>query len=376
MHDEYKYMLLKYAASVIENNVDIYNCKEDVFKIQEIYSKESKVNITFCPIMFFATYINEILNIDDIIIEYDKYNKVPITIKLHDLILFTQYKMNNLHCTILYIRYYIKFKLKTFNTKAYYSQYYDVIDNKYNNSKLSIDKITALFYTEYGYWNKLNIKYINPFQYICSYPDLINLNENEALQTFFKFENDERNKLLFDPYIYVASNIDQLKFLIDDEFNLPNCNNELRIFKQYIRDGFNKKLKINTFDSYAYLANNHKEIKNILNEDNCIYWDIHKLSKRNIAIHYIKNYSKCKMNIFHPVKFVEENVSNTVINIDKKLSIETAPRYFVTNYVQLKQLRYHMSSRYKFGLFFSQRIKDSLRTLPLTFTKCFFTIPI
>jgi len=375
MHDEYKYMLLKYCASNIELNAELLNCKEDIFKIQEVYSNESEFNITFCPIIFFATYIEDILKLDNIVIEYDKYNKIPVQIKLNDLILFTHFKMNNLHATILYIRYFNLFKSKTMNTQAYYAQYYDIIDTTYNNnSNLCINQLAGLFYVEYGYWNKINIKYINHLQYICSYPELINVSENEVLQQFFKFENT--NKLLFDPYIYIASNIDQLLYLFDSEAIIPNCNNELRIFKQYIRDGFNKKLKINTFNHYTYLADNYNEIKNILTEGNILYWDINKLSKRNIAIHFIKNYNTCKINTFNAAQFVEDHVSDETLNFDKKLSIETAPIYFVKNYVKSKQLRYHMSARYKIGLFFSQRIKDSLRTLPLSLSKCFYVIPI
>ena len=33
MYDEYKYMLLKFAASNILNDKQLYNCKEDCFKI-------------------------------------------------------------------------------------------------------------------------------------------------------------------------------------------------------------------------------------------------------------------------------------------------------------------------------------------------------
>ena len=137
-----------------------------------------------------------------------------------------------------------------------------------------------------------------------------------------------------------------------------------------------KKTKIDTFDQFVYLANNPKEIKNILLENNIIYWDFFKLSKRNVAIHFIKNRNTCKLNVFNGAKFVEENVSNEVVNFDKKLSIETAPQYFILNYVKSKEIRYHMSKRYRIGLFFSQRIKDSLRTLPLSISKCLYAIPI
>ena len=124
-------------------------------------------------------------------------------------------------------------------------------------------------------------------------------------------------------------------YLIDDDLKyIPNGNNETRICKQYIREGFHKKTKIDTFDQFVYLANNPKEIKNILLENNIIYWDFFKLSKKNVAIHFIKNRNTCKLNVFNGAKFVEENVSNEVVNFDKKLSIETAPQYFILNYVK------------------------------------------
>ena len=194
------------------------------------------------------------------------------------------------------------------------------------------------------------------------------------------FQNSIRStflKLIFDPYVYIASNIEQLLYLVDNQTLIPNCNNEVRIFKQYLRDGFDKKLKVDAFDPYDYLANNPKEIKKIMSEeDSRVYWDVNRLSKRNISLNYIKNVKKCKYNTFDAAKFVEENVSNIEVNFDKKLSIETAPIYFVLNYVKSKKLRYYMSKRYQFGVFVSQRIKDSLRTLPLSITKCFYTFPI
>jgi len=377
MHDEYKYILLKFAASNIVTNEKLRDCNEDIFKIQEIYSQSSEIteNIIFCPILFFASHIEQILKLDNIYIEFDKYSKIPTKIVLNDLILFTQFRMNNLHLTILYLRNYDKFK-SSFNTKAYYSQYYELIHSKYEKSKLSNDELSSLFYIEYGYWNKIHLKYIHPLQYICSYPEYINNPENDILKIMFQFNNDKKMKIIFDPYVYIASNIEQLLYLVEDEVYIPNPNNEVRIYKQYIRDGFSKKLKVNTFDSYDYLANNPKEIKLIMTEDSQVYWDVYRLSQRNISLNFIKNYKKCKTNMFDAAKFVEENVSNYDINFNKKLSIETAPMFFVLNYVKFKKLRYHMSNRYRLGVFFSQRIKDSLRTLPLSITKCFYTVPI
>ena len=54
MHDEYKYMLLKFAASNIKTDENIQRCNDDIFKIQEIYSQSSDMKSCFCPILFFA----------------------------------------------------------------------------------------------------------------------------------------------------------------------------------------------------------------------------------------------------------------------------------------------------------------------------------
>lgn len=376
MYDKYKYMLLKFAASNIKTNQNIRDNKENIFKIQEIYSKcENNYTNNFCPILFFASYIDTILKLNNINIEYSKFSPIPIKITLDDLVLFINYRMNNLHITMLYIRYIDLFNKLEFNSKAYFAQYYDLIEEKYQSSKLNKYDLSALFYVEYGYWNKLLLKYINPLQYICSYPEFKGHSEDQLLKIIFEF-NDEKLKLLFDPYIYVASNFEKLQYLIDDETVLPNSNNEVRIYNQYIRDGYKTKNKVNTFNYYNYLANNYKEIQNILVEDNCLYWNIYKLSNRNISLNYIKNYKNCKNDVFNAAKFVEDNVNDNEINFDNKLSIETAPKYFVINYVNSKKLRYHMSKRYRIGIFCSQRIKDTLRTLPLSITKCFYSFPI
>ena len=378
MHDEYKYMLLKFSASYITSIPELKKSKEDVFQIQEVYSKANTSRISFCPITFFATYIEDILKLDGVKIEYEKYTKIPKEIKIDDLLLFTFSHMNNLHMTKLYIRYHDFFQEKKFNAKAYYSLNYYGINKKYTHLlSFDIEQLAALYYVEYGYWTNPSIEYINPKQYICSYPHLMGKSDQEVLNSFFEFKDEDEIQMCFDPYIYVASNIEQLTYLIDDDLKyIPNGNNETRICKQYIREGFHKKTKIDTFDQFVYLANNPKEIKNILLENNIIYWDFFKLSKRNVAIHFIKNRNTCKLNVFNGAKFVEENVSNEVVNFDKKLSIETAPQYFILNYVKSKEIRYHMSKRYRIGLFFSQRIKDSLRTLPLSISKCLYAIPI
>ena len=375
MHDEYKFTLLKFAASNIKTNTNIQRYYEDIFKIQEIYSQSSDVVSHFCPIQFFASNIHNILKMNSVCIEFDKYSKIPIKITLNNLILFTQFRMNNLHVTMLYLQYFEKFE-SIFNEKAYYSQYYELINLKYKSSKLDKYTLASLFFVEYGYWNQLHLNYIHPLQYICSYPEFIKIYEDDILKHLFKFNNDEKLNLIFDPYVYIASNIEQLFYLVENESYIPNSNNEIRIYKQYIRDGFNKKIKINAFDHYGYLANNPKEIKNIMTEGSCVYWDVYRLSKRNISLNYINNFKKSKTNTFDAAKFVEENVSDIEVNFDKKLSIETAPMFFVLNYVKYKKLRYHMSKRYSLGVFLSQCIKDSLRTLPLSIIKCFYTVPI
>lgn len=377
--------LYKIAASNLKNQKtnEITNCKENLFQLQEVCVKNgyTENNNNFCPIIFFASAIKYILQINSVKVNENKavHTLVPHNIIIDsDLVIFACSKMNNLDITKLYIRYYDYFKslnLIEFNAKAYYSQNYFQIDKKYVlHNKLTIDKKAALFYVEYGFWYDIHLKHINHLQYICSYPKLIDTDTNEILKVYYMFKENE-NILKFDPYVYVASNYENLKYLIDNE-KIPNENNETRIYNHYIRHGYTKKIAVNSFDYFEYLANNYHEIKYILTKNKTVYWTLEGITPRNVAIHFLKYNKRLQNGIFNAAQFVQDQVANENINSDKKMSIENASKYFVENYINLKQLRFHTSKRYRLGIFISQRIKDSLRTIPMQFTRCFISLPL
>jgi hypothetical protein len=174
--------------------------------------------------------------------------------------------------------------------------------------------------------------------------------------------------------VYVASNVENLHFLVEKQ--LKNIDDEIRICKHYIRHGYKKKQDTSTFNMYRYLANNPHEIDNIFQKINACNWNIAQINVSDVALHYIHNYKTEKVNVFSSSKFVQEYISDEQVNADKKLSLENACVYFVNNYVKSKQVRYYTSIRYKMGVFFSQRVKDTLRTMPMSISKCFITFPI
>ena len=157
MNSDFKLTLYKFAATHIKNNKDLQHCRDSLFNIQELYAKSNTIDITFCPIIFFASNIETIMNIDGINISYKRNSKIPHSISIKDLlILVPGGHMNNMHISQLYIRFYEKFnKCESINWSSYYSQYCEQIHLKYNNLELRNDQLAALFYVEYGFWNNL-----------------------------------------------------------------------------------------------------------------------------------------------------------------------------------------------------------------------------
>jgi len=351
-------------------------CSNDLFKIQKYISNNmSKKDITFCPYEFFASILNKIEEDTNIQLIYDNrfYSKIPFQIVYNDLFLMIHQKINIIDVCKYYIENFIKYKdfknnLNVFDSNEYYKLYYKEINEQYLHDEINTQK-AAKFYCEYGYWNKLYIRYIDYLQIKCSYPiEFINISEcDTVIEQYFKLNME----LKFDPYIYLASNLPQLKFLITD--NIIDCK---RIYNHYIRTGLQKKLSINSFNHFEYLSNNHEVIKLMLIKNNKIYWDVYQLNQTNVAKYFILNFSMAKYNTFNAGKFVEMFVNNEQINHDNKLSIETAPKYFVLNYVKNKNVRYKMTTRYKAGQFINKSIYDVLRTMPYTFSKCFIDIPL
>ena len=379
MNKDYTYMLFKYSASYIQSNKLLQECQENLYDIQNVYISDSNRVIDFNPILFFAQNMERILKHKNVTLAYAFDKQIPYKIISDDLILFTNGYMNNLHVTRFYIRYFFDFEnvhKNLFSATVYYSQYFESIEKKFSESSLSTADKAALFFVEYGYWKNLNIDFISPLQFICSVPQYITLdNDVEILTKYFEAASKEDIKFMFDPFVYFASNINEFEQVFETIDNFDK-DDEMKLLKHYINVGHSKKKPIDSFPMYDYLASNPKFIKEILSDCNsCFEWDYLLLTKRTVAIHYIRN-KKRQTKSFNAVKFVQENIGCDSINWDKKLSIENASRYFVEHYIKSKQLRYHNSVRYKLGVFCSQRVKDSLRTLPLSISRCFISIPL
>lgn len=379
MNKDYTYMLYRYSATYIQSNKSLQECQENLYDIQNVYINDSNRDIIFNPILFFAQNMERILQHSNVTSQYAYDKQIPYKIMSDDLILFTNGYMNNLHVTRFYIRYFYDFDKihkNLFNASVYYSQYFESIEKKYIDSSLSTTDKCSLFFVEYGYWKKMNISYINPMQFICSVPNYITLeNDIEILTKYFEIASKENIKFIFDPFVYFASNINEFEQVFETIVNFDK-DDEIKLLKHYINTGYSKKKPIDAFPVYDYLASNPKFIKEILLDCNgCFEWDYISLTKRKVAIHYIRN-KKRQTKCFNAVKFVQENIGCDSINWDKKLSIENASKYFVEHYIKSKQLRYHNSVRYKIGVFCSQRVKDSLRTLPLSVSRCFVSIPL
>jgi len=379
MNSKYSYILYRYSASHIRTMKDLQEAKENLYYIQKIYINDSERQISFNPIQFFAQYIQLILQHKSVKCKH-KYNKmIPDKIVSDDLVLFTNNHMNNLHIVRFYIRYIQEFGHADSNTnclfdpKVYYSQNFNSIETKYAQSQLCKDDLSSLFYVEYGYWRNIHINVINPLQFICTCTQFIEMDDDvQILQTFFDEIQKKHLKMTFDPFVYMASNIVEYEKLMYADQSGFEFHDEVRFCKHYIKGGFLKKRDTESFDMYNYMANNTYYIGEVLSDSSGnVEWNILNLTKRKAAIHYLKHYKKCQHNKFNHVNFVQENIANVLINSDKRLSIENAAQYFVESYICSKQVRYQNSLRYKFGIFCSQRVKDSLRTLPLSVSKCF-----
>ena len=372
MELNYKLKLYSYCAS--HQNV-MKECGEDLFKIQKYYIKDSEKKITFCPLRFFATYIKNIINLDKIHIKMRYDSLLPKEIIYEDLYLFINKKnINNIHIIRLYIRLHENFDTilnDIFDSKAYYSQYHKNIERKYNkNINLNEEKKAELFYCEFGFWNNFKLQYIHPLLFKCSYPCFIGKSDLDTIEEYFK----NYSNIIFDPYIYIASNIEKLKYLIED-FDVSS-KTEMKIYSHFLEKGYTK-FNTNSFKTNEYLANNPKQIEKILTYNDRIYWDYNLLTDRNIAINYIKTFMKneIKKNKFNKASFVKQFILDKNVNINKDLSINNSEEYFIVNYIKSKYVRYTTSNRYKVITFINSRIKDSIRILPMQLSKYVIDIP-
>ena len=248
-----------------------------------------------------------------------------------------------------------------FNVSAYYCLYKENIDLRMDND-LEHEENVCRFYIEYGYWNSLFFKSVKGLDYIASYPRLIvdiGLEEEKALKHYFTTGMNENNAISFNPWVYVASNIHTLKGFI----NKKSINPEM-VAKHYILHGYLQGLETNTFDHFAYLANNPHRIRKILEVDGKPEWDFNKLVPSIVAEDYIKFYLNARKRMFIPSEFVKRYILDTNVNYDGKLTIQNSHKYFVRAYVNFKYVRKSLTSINMLKSFLKRKMFGSVKQSP------------
>lgn len=256
--------------------------------------------------------------------------------------------------------------ISTFNYKAYYTIYKETIDfrDKFvNKEDYSLEQKVCLFYIEYGFWNGLFFKPVNGLEYIASNLDLIEevrLDQHLALKHYFTKGMYECKTITFNPYSYIASNIERLKdFILIDKILTEEAT------KHYILNGVLLNMKYDTFDHFNYLANNPYRIRKILKEgDGNIKWDFYRLTNSAVSKDYIRYHVNSRKRIFDPSEFVKKFINDKSINFDNNLSITNAAEYFVRAYVKFKYVRKSLSSFQMFQRFISNRLYDAVNQVP------------
>jgi len=377
--------ILKYIAS----NEELIKQCNSLYECQNKYMKKENGNTEwtnlFIPEIYIASSLNDMYHSEpcNIKIEYNIKKKQPLL----PMNITYQYKntfynilkngrineINEIEITKLYIE---KKRngdktLYNFDTSAYYAIYNENIEYRYNyvlnESEENIKKKTCCYYIEYGYWNNMQLKCIDGLKYIASYSDLINdirNNEELGLKHYFEKGIYEGRYITFKPELYIISNIDKLKDLIE----LGNIKYKEAI-SHYIMNGYYQDLKINNFDHFEYLANNPKRIRYLLTTNNEIIWDMNKLIPSIVANDYLKNHPNIKKRKFDKIDFVKRYVGDNKINYDDNLSLKNASYYFVKAYVTHKSLRKTLTSWNKLRKFLQNRIEDMLKQVPLNITK-------
>lgn len=255
--------------------------------------------------------------------------------------------------------------VSNFNFKAYYTLYKEYIDLRSNfvSNEDNLEPKICKFYIEYGFWNNMFFKPINGLYYIASNLDLIEevrLDKTLALKQYFEKGMYEGKTITFNPYTYVASNIERLKdFILIDDIMVEEAT------KHYVLSGFLLNLKHDSFDHYLYLANNPYRIRKILKtKDKKINWDFFKLSQSTVAKDYIRYYGNSRKRIFDPSEFVKKYIRDKDVNFDNKLCLENAKIYFVRGYVLHKHVRAGLSSFRMFQRFLQNRLRDTVNQVP------------
>ena len=367
--DELQSLKIFLSNESIYSKIDTIN----IFEIQQlICSLELNYNnCLFDPYIWIAEHIQFMISdVKKIKLLFNK-NTYPLGILYNEYSIAHDGNINNAHliniCHIAFNN--IKtsvIKSSYFNPEYYYYIHNEIIDHyfSYRSNQLSNIHKSCIFYVNYGIHCDIYLNPIYPLLYVASYPQLIESckgDETAAQQLFLK----NGNKILFDPYMYVASNYE--KDNIKEFVNCKGVVDENRAIRHYIRTGYKEKYHHNSFNVWNYLANNPKRIKKILknNSKNKIEYDVYKLTRRNITKDFIQKKGFQQFNKFNSVEFVKHHIDDKVfINKKKNLSIENASEYFSKYYVISKHLRFQQSVLYKIINFFHNRAIDSAKQIP------------
>ena len=325
--------LLKYIASYD----DVINiCGKDLYLAQKHQAEQSR-EIIFDPALFLASnktilekcYTkrnNKIYKFNGQEYTILRKNKIDKVVEDQLINLFIDSSLIN-KC----------FKRDGFKTEEYYAQFFEEINIYFDQEQANV----ALFYAECGFWNKLEMKPINYLQYIASVPELMCMDNIQAIHYFFQKGVLQKHKLSFNPHLYVASNWPLLKDFIGPN----NCVYENRAIKHYISIGYQKGFKYDTFNHWDYLANNIKKIDELCIDNNGKYdYNIINITPSKTAKIFLK-YKGLNENTFDPVSFVKMYVDEPDINYDKKLSINNATKYFVKGYTTNNIVRWRTTYR-------------------------------
>ena len=370
--------ILKYIAS----NDELLQSCNNLFEGQsKIFSGENNYIENFSPYLFIASNITDFFKSEHIDISYNIKRKHPllplkITYKYKENYynLIENGRIEDIHSiTKLYIdlkknKENVKYD---FNYKAYYALYNEYINHRYtyvlnDYCKDTLTK-TCCYFVEYGFWNNMYLKCIDGLKYIASYPDLINTLRNDekgGLKHYFDTGLNEGRIITFSPEVYILSNIDKLKDLLDTKKIKYK-----EAISHYIMNGYYQNFNIDTFDHFEYLANNPKRIRFLLTKNNELIWDLNKLIKSVVAHDYLINFPNIKKRKFDKIDFIKRYIGDRKINFDNNLSLNNASYYFVKAYVCHKSLRKTLTSWSKFRKFLQNRIEDLLKQVPLNFTK-------
>lgn len=344
-------ILYKYIAS-FDHLIDKYD--GNLYAIQKLFVN-SEESITFHPFLFLASNINYFNFNYKSNLKYKKYHileKGKCTKRCEDDItcMFIDLRKNK-----------TEFTKDGFDSDAYASMYHYYIETYYGRPYVKEEYEIERFYIEYGYWNNMKQEPIDAMIYLASIASTCteeerNMSEQDALRHHF---NHKSYVLVFNPYLYLVSNWELLSSFI----NLNQCINERHLAKHYICNQ-SKKLNLNSFDHYTFLANNINYIEELmLNSEGRKVYDIVKVNPIDTAKLFIKYRGKT-LQEFDPVMFVKMYIDDDYINFDKKLSVENAARYFVRGYVHSNIVRWRTTWRYKMLQFIRNRIYDGIRQTP------------